>query len=632
MKNGGSFEAAGMRAPDLQQSVSHSPWLSDYLFVLQQPGDLEALLDARLEAEQSGVSLLAALFASGRISQDQYTRALSAALKIPCATFDIEVDAITDPPLANAATSLGRNLRGKWGGAPAILVCATDAPPQTIRVRALAAARSGVPVVLLSERNLLAAIEHAASRVNLRTATSGLRRKLPQFSAGRAGPQWQLNLIAIVIGLLLGSLIAYPHGTLSLLIVLLTIPFLGVTLVRIAALVWLLGRSRPRRLVRATDHELPSYTVMVALYDEVEVLSELVRALSKLDYPRTKLECLIVIEDSDTATKAALLRMDVPTFVRVIVVPEGDPRTKPRALNYALQLARGEYIAIYDAEDRPDPDQLRRAVAAFNVSAHNTNVGKLACVQACLNIYNPRQSWLSRQFTIEYSSLFDTLLPELQRLGLPMPLGGTSNHFPREILVELQGWDPFNVTEDADLGIRIARLGYRVEMIPSTTWEEAPTSFNLWLRQRTRWLKGWMQTYLVHTRRPLGLTRDLGLLRAAGFHLYLGGLILSTLVHPLTYAALLVDWLYDIHPDGLGATLGYALWAISLANLGVSYVAAIVIGIVASRRRGHRLAISALLMPVYWLLISLAAYRALWQLHRDPYLWEKTPHGLAEEE
>ncbi len=631
MSDEGGSKLANLTAQRIEQPNSPTPWLSEYLFALEQPGDLEAFLDARLEARQSGTSLLAALFAIGRMSPERYTRALAVVLNLPYGDFDATVDAAAAKRSNGASLAADRPVLGTWRQMPAMLVSATDAPPSQISARAAAAEAAGLPVVLLSERSLLAAIESARAQANVRTATSQLRRTLPQFSAGRAGPQWQLNVIAVMVGLLVGAFVAHPRGTLAILTVLLTVPFLGVTLVRLAAMTRLLTPRRLRTSSRIPDGELPAYTVMVALYDEVDVLPDLVRALSALDYPRSKLECMIVIEDDDTATKAALLQIEMPLFVRVVIVPEGDPRTKPRALNYALQLARGEYIAIYDAEDRPDPDQLRRAVTAFRTAENDHRKNRLACVQASLNIYNPTQSWLAREFTLEYSSLFDALLPELQRLRWPMPLGGTSNHFPRAVLTELQGWDPYNVTEDADLGIRIARLGYRVEMIASTTWEEAPVSFKLWLRQRTRWLKGWMQTYLVHTRHPWCLVRDLGIARSAGFHLYSGGLVLSTLVHPLFYAVLVADVAYGVHPDGLGAILGPALWIASVANLAVSYLVAVVIGIVATRRRGHRLALSAIVMPAYWLLISVAAYRALWQLYRDPYLWEKTPHGLAEE-
>ena len=234
---------------------------------------------------------------------------------------------------------------------------------------------------------------------------------------------------------------------------------------------------------------------------------------------------------------------------------------------------------------------------------------------------------LTRQFTIEYTVLFDCLLPTLRRLGFPVPLGGTSNHFPRDVLEDLGGWDSYNVTEDADLGICLARAGYRVEILSSTTWEEAPASFSGWLCQRTRWLKGWMQTYMVHMRKPHRLLDDLGPGGFVGLHVFMGGVLLSVLVHPWFYILALCDvWAGEMLISAASAT-GLTLWWVAVFNLIVGYVAGVALGSAAVSARGWRgLAISCFWMPVYWLLISAAAYRALWQLLRAPFYWEKTEH------
>jgi cellulose synthase/poly-beta-1,6-N-acetylglucosamine synthase-like glycosyltransferase len=309
-----------------------------------------------------------------------------------------------------------------------------------------------------------------------------------------------------------------------------------------------------------------------------------------------------------------------------VIVPERPPYTKPKALNYALQLARGAFIVVYDAEDRPQPDQLRRALEVFR-----RNPPQLGCVQARLNIYNAGDSWLTRQLTVEYSALFDAILPALARLRLPVPLGGTSNHFRRETLDAVGGWDPFNVTEDADLGFRLARRGWRTKVLDSTTWEEAPVGFRSWFRQRTRWLKGWIQTYLVHTRRPLRLFGELGIRGALGFHTVMGGLVLSALVHPLLYV--LLAW--QVASGRLLASAGTpplaaTLWTVAWINLAAGYLVSIGVGAISALRRGQpSLALSALMMPLCWLLVSAAAYRALYQLATAPYLWEKTEHGIA---
>jgi cellulose synthase/poly-beta-1,6-N-acetylglucosamine synthase-like glycosyltransferase len=237
------------------------------------------------------------------------------------------------------------------------------------------------------------------------------------------------------------------------------------------------------------------------------------------------------------------------------VVPDLNPRTKPKVLNYVLPLARGEYLVIYDAEDRPERGQLRRAFNAFR-----SGPPKLATVQARLNIYNADDNWL----TLEYTALFDGLLPALDRLKLPIPLGGTSNHFHVPALKWLMAWDPFNVTEDADLGTRLALNGYRCQVISSTTYEEAPRRFMSWVRQRTRWLKGFVQTWLVHMRSPRALWRELGPRGFLAFQVMVGGTVLSALVHPWFYVLVGYDLLAAICWDGLpvspaspfGASLG----------------------------------------------------------------------------
>jgi cellulose synthase/poly-beta-1,6-N-acetylglucosamine synthase-like glycosyltransferase len=365
--------------------------------------------------------------------------------------------------------------------------------------------------------------------------------------------------------------------------------------------------------------------VLVPLFREAGVIPDLVRALDALDYPRTKLEVLLLIESIDLETQAALLALQLPPHFRIVHVPDCFPRTKPKALNYALAFARGDLVVVYDAEDRPQPSQLRLAADVFSRAPAD-----VVCLQARLNIYNPGESWFARQFTIEYSALFDAVLPALASLRLPIPLGGTSNHFRRAALIDLQGWDPFNVTEDADLGIRLARNGYRTLVLPSTTWEEAPVAFPVWLRQRTRWIKGWMQTLLVHTREPSALRRDLGLLGAVGVHAVLGGLVFSALAQPwflMLVAYQVSSGEFFAPPETLWSAL---MISICWANLTIGYVVSVIVGFLSTWRRGRkRLALEALMMPAYWLLISLAAHRALYQLVREPYLWEKTPHGVS---
>jgi cellulose synthase/poly-beta-1,6-N-acetylglucosamine synthase-like glycosyltransferase len=312
--------------------------------------------------------------------------------------------------------------------------------------------------------------------------------------------------------------------------------------------------------------------------------------VAALDRPAAKRDIVFITKEADEETRLALAaatrgRSDM----RILTVPPGHPRTKPRALMFALPMASGDFVVVYDAEDEPDPGQLKRAYHRFQ-----RETPKLACLQASLNVYNARDTWLTRQFTLEYTALFDAILPTVQRLGLPVPLGGTSNHFRRHALDEVGGWDPYNVTEDADLGVRLARKGWRVEMLDSVTWEEAPRDVTPWLGQRARWLKGWMQTSLVHLRNP-----RYALWKAAAGDLSL--------------------W----PPEGWNALV----WWAGVANLAFAYAVGIALTMLASiRRHDARLAAHAILLPLYWMMISFAAYRALIDLVFRPFHWRKTTH------
>src|SRR5579859_2202640 len=294
------------------------------------------------------------------------------------------------------------------------------------------------------------------------------------------------------------------------------------------------------------DAEWPSYTILCPLYREVEVVPQFVRAMQNLDYPANKLQILFLTEEDDAATRDAIASLGLPAHFSIITVPAGEPRTKPRACNFGLLRATGDYIVIYDAEDIPDPLQLKKAVLTFS-----TNGPDLACVQAKLNFYNPEQNLLTRWFTAEYSLWFDLTLPSLQRSGLPLPLGGTSNHFPAETLRVLGAWDPFNVTEDCDLGQRLARFHMRTAVLDSTTYEEANSRFKNWLRQRSRWIKGYMQTYLVYMRRPWQYLQPGRLREFIGLQLIIGGKTAVLLLNPLMWLLLIVYFTFRPYVGGI---------------------------------------------------------------------------------
>ena len=370
--------------------------------------------------------------------------------------------------------------------------------------------------------------------------------------------------------------------------------------------------------------ECPTYTVLAPLYGEANVVEDLIAALLQLDYPKTKLEILILLEEDDEATIEALRSADIPDYVRPIVVPSGVPQTKPRACNVGLWYSRGDHLVIYDAEDRPETDQLRKAAMLFRKSGP-----ELACVQCALNYYNADENFLTKMFTLEYTYWFDYLLPGLMARGLPIPLGGTSNHFRTDVLEEIGGWDPFNVTEDADLGIRIAEYGYETQMLDSTTYEEANNSLGNWIRQRSRWLKGYMQTALVHTRHPINLIRKIGLYETAGFGMMVWGSPIAVLLAPIMWGFFIL-WVLTrtqvLDPYFPPPLLWIPLFGLIWGNLLAVYLNLLA----AFRRNLYRLTAYSLLSPVYWLLMSAAAYKALTQLFYKPFYWEKTHHGLTD--
>ncbi|HZA01515.1 MAG TPA: glycosyltransferase [Hyphomicrobiaceae bacterium] len=578
--------------------------VAEYEFLVGRFIDRETLVRAIDIAHRWGVPTYEALMALGWVERESYVAALARHLRMPA--------------LAGRGASFPAHV-------PVVLVDGTAGPPNEVARRVAARQAEGRAVVLASSDVVAQFAGPASAESQSERAVKSLLRKRPQLSAGSPTWQWQVLACVIAFGLALGGATVAPMATSDAVLVVLALAFFPVVLLRARILVGLLsGRDneRARQHPRIPDAELPIYSILVPLLREAAILPDLIRALSNFDYPPGKLDVILVLESTDVETQRAVTRVKLPDFMRVVIVPDSLPRTKPKALNYALPLARGDYVVVYDAEDVPEPDQLRRALALFR-----GNRERVVCVQARLNVYNPRACWLARQFALEYSALFDVTLPALVKMGLPVPLGGTSNHFPRRVLQQCGGWDPYNVTEDADLGIRLARWGGRTAVLRATTWEEAPVRFAVWLRQRTRWHKGWMQTYFVHTRQPVRLLRELGPLGFLGFHSYSGGLILSGLVFPV-FCAMLAFEVYGGALLSVPATVsGQALWLLAGFNLIASYACAIATAAVAvTRRRRSWLMFDTLLMPFYWLLTSLAAYRALFQFVVAPYHWEKTDH------
>lgn len=388
----------------------------------------EAYLAARRAAETWRVPVYRAAIALGLVTPEAYAHAVARWLGIPLATAGLACEAIPETAADLVARRHGEPpVQLALHGAGVTVFSATSDDPARLAGAIETARWSGAVPVLATEATIVRALEARAASALLGRATRALARLRPDVSASRAVPFRQMLALLLAVGLPLGVLAIYPRQTLGFLAIAAALFFAAVVAVRSAALIEAL-RPRPARTGRAAsipDAELPVYSVLVPLVDEAEVLGDLVASLSALDYPAAKLDVLLILEERDHKTPAALATRRLPPFMRTVVVPDGPPRTKPKALNYALAFARGAYLVVYDAEDRPEPDQLRSALEAFATGGPD-----LACVQAPLNIYNARQSWLSKQFALEYSTLFDATLPALDRLAIPLPLGGTSNHFP----------------------------------------------------------------------------------------------------------------------------------------------------------------------------------------------------------
>ena len=370
--------------------------------------------------------------------------------------------------------------------------------------------------------------------------------------------------------------------------------------------------------------EYPVYTVLVPLFEEPEqVLKNIINAINNLDYPKNKLDVIFLFEGNDYRTINMAKSLRPPSSWRFFYVPNGTPITKPKACNYGLYFARGKYLVIYDAEDMPEPNQLKRALLAFQNSS-----GKYGCFQAYLNYYNRNENFLTKMFTLEYTYWFDYMLSGLHKFKLPIPLGGTSNHFRVDILKKISGWDPFNVTEDADLGIRMAAENKKVGVIHSTTYEEANKSFGNWIRQRSRWIKGYMQTSLVYNRHPIKLIKTLGFWKWISFQMLITGTPFTFLVNPIMWITFLV-WVFTRNFIIFPPIPGPIILMGTISLIAGNFIMILLNMTAAFSRRYYNLISYSLLNPIYWIFHSIAAYKALFQLLFKPFYWEKTNHGIT---
>lgn len=589
------------------------------------------LNDALDLAQRTGVRLGRALITRGYITPEQLAQFLAEQAHLPF--FDLRsvkldvaiarrIDEATERALGILPLALNQD--------ELTLAMVDPLNEEAVRVAARITGHTVRPV-LVSEQDLEDALERIYGGEYLGRSVSELLERAPEDSAYWVLSRGQKIVFALIALVSVLWLVTDWRGYIILLNAFATTFYLGFSAYKF----YLAYRAITHELeVPVSDEEvaaldardLPVYTILVPVYKEADVLPDLLEAISKLDYPPTKLDVKVLMEADDTETIQAFEQMKMPAQFQGIVVPVAPPRTKPKACNYGLIHARGEYVVIYDAEDLPDPDQLKRVLVAFRKSPPN-----VVCIQSKLNYYNRNQNLLTAWFTVEYSMWFDLFLPGLDASGAPIPLGGTSNHFKRSALIEAGAWDPYNVTEDADLGVRIFKRGYRTAIVDSTTYEEANSEIYNWIRQRSRWIKGYIQTWLVHMRHPLKLYRELGFTAFWSFQFVVGGTFFAALLNPiywfLTTLWFLTHWeLIQIVFPGIVFYSG-AL-CLYLGNFAFTYL-----NVAGAMRRGYYDMVKyALLSPLYWGLMSVGAWKGLWQLVTKPYFWEKTKHGLFQGE
>lgn len=577
----------------------------------------DALREAEAEARLNARALSTVLRARNLLSEDVLMDAQARHWRLRAID---PRSAPPDPRLVDAPGAAACLMQGllPWRRVAGHVVVLTDAPETAARSAARLRAAFG-PYVLavatptaIDETMRAARGAQMAHRAETRLAEGlscrpfGQRTMAPAATAFLAACALLLWVAPIALGAAI-TLLALAG-------------MLAVSLLKIAALTATLLPDRRCPATPRVPGPLPFVSLLVALYREGAVAERLVRHLERLDYPRDRMEVLVAVEADDSLTRRALERAALPPWMRTVVVPDGTIRTKPRALNLALDQCRGDVIGVYDAEDAPAPDQLRLVAAAFAQAP-----ARVACLQGVLDFYNPRSNWLARCFTLEYATWFRVLLPGLARLGLPLPLGGTTLFFRRRALENLGGWDAHNVTEDADLGMRLHRAGYRTALLDSVTMEEANCRTLPWIRQRSRWLKGYMATWAVHMRAPRQLWRDLGPAGFLGFQILFLGTLLQFLLAPVLWSLWLVP--LGVHHPLLTVASAPLLEAIFWLFIATE-IGNLALGCVGLWRRGG--GVSPLWLPtlhLYFPLGALASYKAAAELLRRPFHWDKTSHG-----
>jgi cellulose synthase/poly-beta-1,6-N-acetylglucosamine synthase-like glycosyltransferase len=585
------------------------------------------LLEGLRIQERVGGRLGEVLVHAGLVPEDQVVAALAEQLRLPV----VDLSKVRPEPDALALVPEPVARRHRFvplAISDHVLYLAMSDPLDDDAVAELRAhTRLPIRIVIASRPGVELLLQRTYATRYVRVATTELLNRSPDESAYRV-LTWPQRAGFLAVLIVFGLFLLYsPVNTIIAFNVFSVLFYTSFSLYKFRMIYDALGHAfelpvTEEEVAALDERELPIYTIMVPLYREAAVLPKLVESLSHLDYPPSKLDVKLILEEDDLETQAAIRELHLPAHFKIVIVPDAQPKTKPKACNYALIQAEGKYVVIYDAEDRPDSDQLKKIVVAYSKAEE-----RIVCIQCKLNYYNRDQNILTRWFTIEYSSWFDLFMPGLDAADSPIPLGGTSNHLVRDKLIEVGAWDPFNVTEDADLGVRLHKFGYKTAIVDSTTYEEANSDLYNWIRQRSRWVKGYIQTWLVHMRHPVKLWRQMGWRSWWSFQFVIAGTFVGFLLNPF-YWVLTTLWLAtqagfirELFPSFVYFAAAAGLY---LGNFVFTYI-----NVAGVLRRGYpELVKYALLSPLYWALMSVGAYKGLFQLFYRPFYWEKTVHGL----
>jgi cellulose synthase/poly-beta-1,6-N-acetylglucosamine synthase-like glycosyltransferase len=610
----------------MQATTQTSQTLTDWLL---SDGLLKPIQVARLTRFQreTGFASVKILLNYSYLARKQYERLLAdrgfPLVDIRAEEYDLNV--VNRLDLRVADRFLGMPLRIENGH-----VVVTMADPTDETYKDLVSETFGLPLTILpaSDLDIIWLSHKLLGEPYVKKAVFDLVQRDPESSALVTFTNRQLIVIFSAIAVIITLLcLNFVETTIAINILMSTFFLVSISFKLFLALVGsrfeLFQAVTKEEVGQVRNTDLPIYTIQLPVYKEDKLIRKLIWNLQNLDYPVEKLDVKLLIEEDDDKTLNAVRALDFPANFEVIVVPFHMPKTKPKACNYGLHFSRGKFLTIYDAEDIPDADQLKKTVFLFNKLPAN-----FICLQGALNYFNRNENILTRMFTLEYSYWFDYMLPGLGTLDIPIPLGGTSNHFKLDMLRELGGWDPFNVTEDADLGVRAFAKGYKVAIVNSTTYEEANNEPFNWIRQRSRWIKGYMQTYLVHMRDPRRLIGKIGWRGFIGFNFFIGATSMTFLLYPVLLAFFLAYLVFDL--SSIRSFFPDWVLYISTFNLIAGNMLMIYINMLAVfKRRFYELIWFALLNPIYWLMHSIAAYKGLWQLITKPFYWEKTNHGLS---